>query len=86
MGTDCGTSARTAAVASAGGLAQKRALDSPERREAVWAYPIAKTHQRLSGAVCGALGTKAWLRHRRPHRYRTGQAGDRELRATCRRA
>jgi len=43
MGTDCGTSARTAAVASAGGLAQKRALDSPERREAVWAYPIVST-------------------------------------------
>ena len=39
MGTDCGTSARTAAVASAGGLAQKRALDSPERREAVWGLP-----------------------------------------------
>ena len=71
MGTDCGTSARTAAVASGGGLAQKRALDSPERREAVWGLPDcedspATLRSRLrgtwdQGSVC-AIGDRTRVR------------------------
>ena len=38
-------------AAEGGSLAQKRGLDSPERLEAVWAYPIAKTRQRILWAA-----------------------------------
>ena len=39
------------------------------------AYPLAKTHQRLSGAVCGAFGSQAFgCAHRRLDPHSKGDA------------